>query len=168
METKSQIAQRFIDAHRINGLDAWAMNGPDRDSKDDPAGKEVILESVFDYLVGDAYGECRLVDSATGEYEIEIGRFDSASHQSQIFNFYHPDHVFYEISWWGATDGKLQSLDFAEKDAAEELAQAVYDKQGKRVVMVSYKAGSVPTRPIPTSTRVLAENGWGNGPRGEL
>ena len=166
MDTKSQIAQRFVDAHRINGLDAWAMNGPDRDSKDAPAGKEVILESVFNYLVGDAYGECRLVDSATGEYEIEIGRFDSASHQSQLFTFYHPDHVFYEISWW--TDGELQSLDFAEKDTAEELAQAVYDKRGARVGMVSYKAGSVPTRPIPTSTRVLAENGWGNGPRGEL
>ena len=157
MDTKSQIAQRFVDAHRINGLDAWTVNGSDTDSK---------LESVFDYLVGDAYGECRLVDSATGEYEIEIDRFDSASHQSQLFTFYHPDHVFYEISWW--TDGEFQSLNFAEKDTAEELAQAVYDKRGARVVMVSYKAGSVPTRPIPTSTRVLAENGWGNGPRGEL
>ena len=58
----------------------------------------VALHKAFDFngkdyekelanILGDLYGECRLVDDAAGEYEIEIPGHDSFSGNPVLFTF---------------------------------------------------------------------------------
>mgnify|MGYP003651959058 CR=1 FL=1 len=44
-------------------------------------------EGVFANIIGDIYGECRLIDDSAGEYEIEISGHDSFSGNPILFNF---------------------------------------------------------------------------------
>ncbi len=42
---------------------------------------------VFANIMGDLYGECRLVDDSAGEYEIEIPGRDSFSGNPIVYSF---------------------------------------------------------------------------------
>ena len=44
-------------------------------------------EGVFANIMGDLYGECRLVDDSAGEYEIEVSGSASFSGNPIIYSF---------------------------------------------------------------------------------
>jgi ribosomal protein S6E (S10) len=49
-------------------------------------------ETVLAKMLGDVYGECRVVDDETGEYEIEIRGSESRSGNPVVFTFVDPEY----------------------------------------------------------------------------
>lgn len=56
-------------------------------------GADSGFEDVYNSLYQCYYGEARLVDDQTGEYEIEIGSHETKSGNPVLFTFIDPDHL---------------------------------------------------------------------------
>jgi len=79
LDAKIEIARKFVDAH-CYGLDAWMPKFTNPSMHDDAA----LIQIYYD-MIGDLYGECRMLDGS--EFEIEIPASDSHSGYPILFNF---------------------------------------------------------------------------------
>ena len=110
LQKKIDIARDFVSLHKEFDI-------PRGGGDDGFADIYISLEQEY-------FGETRLVDKLTGEYEIEISSHDSRSGNSVLFNFIEPDFFrnrLYEFAYFdlakseGFTDSEiLDSLEDGE------------------------------------------------------
>jgi hypothetical protein len=74
VKSTEQIVDSYIALHK-----SFDFNGSDHDS-------------VLAKMLGDVYGECRVIDDEIGEYEIEVSSHDSRSGNPVVFTFVDPEY----------------------------------------------------------------------------
>ena len=112
METRIEIAERFINSHKASNLGAWTPMTLTGDEK---------LDTIYNNLKEGLYGECR-VEVESGEYELEIAGHDSTTGRPQLFTFIDPDHVYHRAVV-KHTDGEESSFAFWSKEDAEGFVE---------------------------------------------
>ena len=75
---KIAIAQEYVDLHKEFDI---PLGGGDEG-----------LADIFESLYRCHFGEARLIDCDTGEYEVEIGSHETKSGNPILFNFIDPEH----------------------------------------------------------------------------
>jgi len=80
METKEEIAKRFISEHKNDNIEEWL-------SCDRFIQNNILsgLLNIYSNLIGGEFGDCRETDF--GDFEIEISKHETKSMQTVIFSF---------------------------------------------------------------------------------